>query len=738
MKRNFFSDLPLRYKLFSGYSFVFILSIALSSVSIYYFVRITIEKNIESELQNSTTTILNMIHTSTSVSIKNYLRAAAETNRKIANFFYQQFKHGYMDEQTAKKFTRDILLSQPIGSSGYIYCLHRNGIVAVHPEKEVMNTDVSKYEFAKQQIKRREGYFEYEWRNPQDKQPRPKAVYWTYFKPWDWIISASSYRTEFRELVNVEDFREGVLSLKFGKTGYSFVTDTEGNTIIHPRWEGINIYAEKDVPHDFFSKMLEKKSGKIVYEWKNPGESELRKKLVIFNYIPEYKWMAASSSYLEEFYAPLNSLRNIIVISVMITLALALPITIRLSSFITDPLQEITHRFASGAAGDFTVRMRNPGKSKDEIGILKSYFNTFMETLEKYSKSLQQEINDRIKVEAALRESEERYRSFMEAVPDPVIVYDIDGKATYLNPAFTKVFGWTQEDCLGKRTDFYVPEENWPETYEMVEKIRSGETFSGIETQRYTKERELIQVSISGAAYRTSGDQLSGNVTILRDVTEAKRLEKEIIEIGDKERQSIGQDLHDDLCPHLIGIESKCKAMEIKLAEKNHEEARRASMIKRFISEAIEKTRRLSRGLCPVHLVAHGLDSSLRELAMNVEQLTGVRCTFHVEETISIHDNIIATHLFQIAQESVNNAVKHSDAQTIFITLLRRGDKILLTISDDGKGFSQKQESRGMGLRIMRFRANIIGAKILIKNRGESGTIVQVSISDESHENSTL
>lgn len=728
MNRQMFYNLPIRYKLFLSYSIVFILLISLVSVSIYYFVRKTIENNIESELQNSTTTILNTVNTSTSVSIKNYLRAAAETNRKIAEYFHQQAQQGNLTEIAAQALTRNVMLSQSIGTSGYIYCLYSTGVVAIHPEKGMLNVDVSDYEFARRQKSEKEGYFEYDWRNPREEHARPKAVYWTYFEPWDWIISASSYRSEFGELVNVDDFRENVLSLKFGKTGYSYVTDTMGNTIIHPKREGINIYEEKDVPHEFFSEMVKKKNGKIIYEWRNPGENRLRKKLVIFNFIPEYKWMIASSSYLEEFYAPLKSLRNIILISVIVSLSLALSITIRISSFITDPLQELIKRFASGASGDFSVRMKSFGDSDDEIGRLKRYFNIFMQTLETYSQDLKQEIHERRQAEEALRESEEKYRSFMEAVPDPVIVYDMDGKASYLNPAFTEIFGWSQTDCLGKKTDFYVPEENWPETSDMIEQIRSGKSFSGIETQRYTKSGDLIQVSISGAAYRTRGARLSGNVIILRDVTEAKQLEKQIIEIGDKERQSVGQDLHDDLCPHLIGIESLCKAMEIKLTEKHHEEAKRAIMITNLISEAIEMTRRLSRGLCPVHLVAHGLESSLKELMANSEKISNIACIFTSENEVFIDSNTVATHLFQIAQESVTNAVKHSEANTISVSLRRDADRVLLRISDNGKGYSQQHESRGMGMRIMRYRAKIIGAKIEIRSRPNEGTFVQVSL----------
>ena len=99
----------------------------------------------------------------------------------------------------------------------------------------------------------------------------------------------------------MDDFKETILGFRFGRTGYSFVIDNQGRAIIHPQLEGVNVLADESLPNESVEKMLKLKKGKIIYPWNNPGESFPREKLVIFNYIPEYEWIVASSSYLDEF-----------------------------------------------------------------------------------------------------------------------------------------------------------------------------------------------------------------------------------------------------------------------------------------------------------------------------------------------------------------------------------------------------------------------------------------------------
>ena len=180
----------------------------------------------------------------------------------------------------------------------------------------------------------------------------------------------------------------------------------------------------------------------------------------------------------------------------------------------------------------------------------------------------------------------------MEATPDPIVVYDMNGNVTYMNPAFTKVFGYTLEESIGKKMDHFVPKEHWKETMEGIGTILKGKILPRTETQRTSKSGRLIDVTTRGSVYRNKDGKPLGSVITHRDVSEVKRLEKAIMEIGEKERQKIGNDLHDDLCPHLIGIEGLSKVLKRKIQGQSKEAGQLSDKITDLIKQAIQKTRR--------------------------------------------------------------------------------------------------------------------------------------------------
>jgi len=722
---NFVRDLRVRSKLLLSFLVVFILSVPLAGFTIYSLLRDTLETNIESELKNSTAAILSMVRTSVSVSIKNHLRSAAEKNLEMIEHIYGQYEAGQFSESEAQARAAALLLSQRIGTTGYIACVNSQGIMVVHPQKRWVDVDISEYAFVQEMVRRKQGYIErYDWQNPGETHARPKALYMTYFEPWDWIINVSSYRDEFRQLVNVADFREAVLAMRYGESGYAFVTDSKGKLIIHPQLEGVDVLSQTALPAEPVRTMVSQKSGKIEYAWRNPGESRDRKKLLIFNHLPEVEWIVASSSYMDEIYAPLKTLANVIIFSVLGSFVMMLFLSYMVSGSITNPLQDLIKHIEKASKGDFSIRMSR--QAQDEVGFLATYFNKFMDRLEQYSRSLQSEIQERRQAEEALRVSEEKYRSVMEATPDPIIVYDMEGRVTYFNSAFKTIFGWDLSECLGRKMDHFVPLENWPETHLGLDIIAAGGHLSSVETRRLTKSGRTIDTSIRGAVYNDRDGQPVGSVIIHRDITDLKRLEKELIDTSDRERQMIGSDLHDDLCPHLIGIEGLVKVLKTRLSAKKDPEFVLAEQIEGLIKESILKTRHLTQALCPVTIMEHGLAAALQELAIRSKSIFNVPCDLFCRQGLDLKDRNAATHIFYIAQEAVHNAVRHGRPQRIRINLDRQEEFLHLTVSDDGCGLRQERVGKGMGLRFMVFRAKMIDANLEIQALDGGGTRVSL------------
>lgn len=154
---------------------------------------------------------------------------------------------------------------------------------------------------------------------------------------------------------------------------------------------------------------------------------------------------------------------------------------------------------------------------------------------EKLNKDLEFRITEHEQTEEALRESEARYRSVMEAAPDAVVVYDMEGKVTYLNPAFTNIFGWTLEESLGRRTEF-VPEENLPETRAAVERMLRGETIHSLKTKRMAKDGQLLDIQASSSTFLNRDGEPAGSIVILRDITENERMATALQESEEKYR----------------------------------------------------------------------------------------------------------------------------------------------------------------------------------------------------------
>lgn len=336
------------------------------------------------------------------------------------------------------------------------------------------------------------------------------------------------------------------------------------------------------------------------------------------------------------------------------------------------------------------------------------------------------DISDLKRTEEALQEERNVVSAILDTVGALVVVLDPGGRIMRFNRACELTTGYSLQEVQGKCIwDFLLlPEE--------AERFRSA--FQQFNANRLSRDYRSYWVTRNGnrrlIAWSDTvlpGSNGTPNYVIATgiDITEREQLEKAILNISAREQRRIGQDLHDGLGQHLTGIAFMAKVHEAKLTEKQVSEAVDAAKIVRLVNEAIHRTRELARGLLPVVSDEHGLMSALQLWAAEVEDLYGVSCRFQCERPVLVRDDSKATHLYHIAQEAVNNALKHGQARNIVLRLTADQGRGTLLIRDDGSGIAKNREpSHGMGLHIMNYRAGMIGGTLEVHPDGEHGTSV--------------
>lgn len=214
-------------------------------------------------------------------------------------------------------------------------------------------------------------------------------------------------------------------------------------------------------------------------------------------------------------------------------------------------------------------------------------------------------------------------------------------------------------------------------------------------------------------------------LALQQEMLQRQKLEKEILEICEKEQRRIGYDLHDIVCQYLTGTKIALEMHHRQLAERGDASAPNVKDMAAHLVKAIELTRDLSKGLSPVATTPEGFMDALHQLADKVSRQHGITCAFDYHDPILIPDVTTATHLFLIVQEAVMNAVKHSGASRISIRLITDLNFVQLEISDNGQGLPSEKNHSGMGLHIMTHRAAMINARIVMQNGSGQGTIVR-------------
>jgi PAS domain S-box-containing protein len=338
--------------------------------------------------------------------------------------------------------------------------------------------------------------------------------------------------------------------------------------------------------------------------------------------------------------------------------------------------------------------------------------------------AIMRDTTDRKQAGKALRESEARLQAIMDNSPAMIFLKDTQGRYLHFNQRFGREFHLRLDEAVGKTDAEIFPRElaaAFRANDAMV--VQTGKPMVFDET---AAREDGAQVGIVTKFPLRDAD---GNVYavggIVTDVTELRRLEAEILRISEREQRRIAQDLHDGLGQQLSGISLLSNALMKDLLEQGSAAAPAAARISELLDSAVAQTRSLARGLFPVVQEPTGLMFALEDLASRTAGLFKISCRFECSHPVLIRSDATATHLFWIAQEAVANALKHGRAQEITIRLASAAERIVLAVSDNGAGFhALANQPKGLGFRIMHYRASVLGGTLVVGNRIGGGVQV--------------
>jgi len=381
------------------------------------------------------------------------------------------------------------------------------------------------------------------------------------------------------------------------------------------------------------------------------------------------------------------------------------------------------------------------------------------------------DIDDYKQADARLRVSEERFRVLVEGARDyAMFLLDPKNVITFWNQGAERVFGWNQDEAIGQSgAMIFLPEDKAKGAVEKEIEIALDEGRAP--DRRYHLRKDGSRFWADGVLMRIDDDagQLRGFAKVARDATDQRRiedevahardemeqrvvertrellamnnelertmaqrqqLERELLEISEREKRRIGEDLHDMVCQELTATALFLQSSAKKIAKQSPAAAKTLAESAQTVNRNVVIARALAGGLQAIELSASGLKQALQELAGQACENTGIKCHFKCARGVRVRNDAVALHLYRVAQEAVTNAVKHSDAKNILISLDHDKTHVCVSVQDDGKGFSveKRRKGKGLGVHMMRYRANALGGELKIERRKTGGMDVTCKI----------
>lgn len=321
-------------------------------------------------------------------------------------------------------------------------------------------------------------------------------------------------------------------------------------------------------------------------------------------------------------------------------------------------------------------------------------------------------------------EARNRLAAIVESSDDAILSETLEGEILTWNAGAERVYGYPASEVVGRSITVLLPPELAEEEGRILEKIGAGERVAHLETVRLRKDGARINVSLNISPLRNAEGRIIGASKIARDITERKRLEAAVAAAAEEERGRIARDLHDGLGQHLGGALFLSDLLHRDLKKRGAPENTRAGQVHSLVVEALDQTRELARGLYPVPPEPEGLMTALQNLADRLARDRRMDCVFEANSAVLLSDQTLATHLYRIVQEAVNNSLKHSGTSRLEIRLDRTPEALQVCVRDFGKGIPSEKSVSGLGMQTMRHRANLIGGQLSVQTAVEGGTQV--------------
>jgi PAS domain S-box-containing protein len=342
---------------------------------------------------------------------------------------------------------------------------------------------------------------------------------------------------------------------------------------------------------------------------------------------------------------------------------------------------------------------------------------------------ISEDVTERRRAELALRENEARLSAVVGTAVDAIITIDERGVIDSVNPATERLFGYRNEEVVGRNVSLLMPEPYRSEHDGYLDRyLRTGKARIigiGRDVVGMRKDGSTFPLTLSVSEFHIGPRRMFTG--IIHDISNRRRLEQEILEASANEQRRIGHELHDGICQQILGASFGMEVLAQRLeAGRATKEVASVRKLMDLLNDTLTQARALSHGLNPIDLRAGGLAKALADLAARVSDTFRIECRFHEDGQVELADSATSTHLFRIAQESISNAIKHGKPKRIEVRLNGTPDGWLtLTVSDNGKGIpAALPETEGRGLQIMQYRAALIGATVVIRPGKRGGTIV--------------